>query len=78
MAQNFSCPNFAYGLRNCNYSDVIDPECSVGPHVAGVRCIQSKFSIVYGAMIGLIYFLLPSEQCFSYLMQLVMMVILDC
>ena len=42
VAQNFSCYNFTYGLRNCNYSGFVDPECSDGPHVAGVRCRESK------------------------------------
>ena len=41
VAQNFNCSDFAYGLRNCNYSSSVDPECSVGPHVAGVRCRES-------------------------------------
>ena len=42
VAQNFSCSNFTYGLRNCDFSSSVDPECSDGPHVAGVRCRQSK------------------------------------
>ena len=42
MAQNFSCPGFVYGLRNCNYSSYVDLECYDEPHVAGVRCRQSK------------------------------------
>ena len=43
VAQNFSCANFTYGLRNCNFSSSYDPECAVGPHVAGVRCRESEY-----------------------------------
>ena len=42
VAQNFSCLDFAYGLRNCIYNSFVDPDCSDGPHVAGVRCRESK------------------------------------
>ena len=45
VAQNFNCSDFAYGLRSCTYNDAIDPECFNGPHVAGVRCRESKSSI---------------------------------
>ena len=44
VAQNFDCPDFAYGFGSCNYNDTVDSDCFIGPHVAGVRCTESKFS----------------------------------
>ena len=45
-AQNFVCSDSAPSLVNCsNYdtSDSVSSMCYVGPHVAGVRCTESKF-----------------------------------
>ena len=42
VAQQFNCSNTTEGLENCSYDSFIDPQCYVGPHVAGVRCTQSK------------------------------------
>ena len=42
MAQNFDCPDFAYQLSSCSYNNTVDSECFFGPHVAGVRCTESK------------------------------------
>ena len=47
VAQNFNCSDFAYGLRNCEYSRYVDPECYNGSHVAGVRCTESKSSVYF-------------------------------
>ena len=42
MAQQFNCSSTTEGLGNCSYDSSIDAQCHVGPHVAGVRCIESK------------------------------------
>ena len=43
MAQRFNCSSStSIGLRSCSYDSVIDAQCNVGPHVAGVRCTGSK------------------------------------
>ena len=42
VAQNFDCPDYAYGLGSCDYNNTVDSECYDGPHVAGVRCTESK------------------------------------
>ena len=46
VAQNFDCPDFAYGLNSCSYNMAVDSECFFGPHVAGVRCTESKNLII--------------------------------
>ena len=42
LAQHFNCSSPTEGLGSCNYDSIIDTQCYVGPHVAGVRCIESK------------------------------------
>ena len=39
---NVDCPAHANGISDCNRDTFITSECNSGPHVAGVRCIQSK------------------------------------
>ena len=41
VAQKFECtvPGL---LRTCRYDTLIDARCYDGPHVAGIRCIESK------------------------------------
>lgn len=42
VAQGFNCSSSTTELGSCNYNSVIDAQCSVGPHVAGVKCTESK------------------------------------
>ena len=42
VAQRFNCSSTTGGLKNCSYSSLIDAQCNIGPHVAGVRCTESK------------------------------------
>ena len=42
MAQQFNCSSTTEGLGNCSYDSFLDTQCYVGPHVAGVRCTESK------------------------------------
>ena len=42
-AQRFDCSSSqTSGLGSCSYNSLIDGQCYVGPHVAGVRCTESK------------------------------------
>ena len=42
VTQGFNCSNTTEGLGSCSYDSFIDAQCNVGPHVAGVRCTESK------------------------------------
>ena len=42
MAQRFNCSTITDGLENCSYNGLVDAQCFFGPHVAGVRCTESK------------------------------------
>ena len=42
VAQHFDCASPLAGLRSCRYDTLIDARCYDGPHVAGMRCIESK------------------------------------
>ena len=39
VAQGFNCPA---GLESCSYNSLVDTQCFIGPHAAGVRCTESK------------------------------------
>ena len=41
--QDVDCSGQEYHLRQCQNSTAISSECSVGNHVAGVRCIDGMF-----------------------------------
>ena len=49
-SRTFNCSDseYNYGLGSCRYTSDIHPECYNGPHVAGVRCVQSKPSFKIG------------------------------
>ena len=42
VAQGFNCSSTTEGLGSCSYDNFIDAQCFFGPHVAGVRCTESK------------------------------------
>ena len=42
VAQRFNCSASTNELKSCNYNRQIDTQCFAGPHVAGVRCTESK------------------------------------
>ena len=42
MAQGFNCPTSTVGLEGCSYNSLVDTQCFIRPHVAGVRCTESK------------------------------------
>ena len=42
VAQHFDCSSSTVGLGNCTYNSSVDAQCFIGPHVAGVRCTESK------------------------------------
>lgn len=50
VAHYFTCSSSTSGLGNCTYDSSVDPHCFIGPHVAGVRCTQSKSLTVYYTM----------------------------
>ena len=42
VAQHFNCSSSIGGLGNCTYNSSVDAQCFIRPHVAGVRCTESK------------------------------------
>ena len=42
VAQSFDCSTSTDGLESCSYNSLVDTQCFVGLHVAGVRCTESK------------------------------------
>ena len=42
VGQRFNCSSATEDLGSCSYDSFIDARCFVGPHVAGVRCTESK------------------------------------
>ena len=44
VGHRFNCSSATEDLGSCSYDSFIDARCFVGPHVAGVRCTESKSS----------------------------------
>ena len=43
VAQRFNCSTSTDGFESqCSYNSLVDTQCFFGPHVAGVRCTESK------------------------------------
>ena len=51
VAQHFNCSSAIGGLGSCSYDSSIDAQCFVGPHVAGVRCTESKSFVLTSPLI---------------------------